>query len=495
MDKMSGSEGIIGHEIVNKFDERYFSNLNPTAFIKFSAYEVLDAEFGSTLLQPNKLCIIVGTDSGLLPKYLINKGMPESSRYLFIEPELILQELQKEDALPSDERIAYANENTWLSKAEDFKIDDYICIHGVESYRSFSARNSDISAYAELSWFIDEKLRQVYYEVVAGVAIEPFYTQQLLNLPNAQQPINLLRDAFKGKTAFVLGGGPSLDEALPWLLKNRQSVVILAVSRVSKRLLEVGLEPDFFFSVDPFPVNFDVSKDIFSFSSKPIFINRDHVYHELLSQWPGRSFYFGQRVPWSSKLNDTNPNSWGPTVTNTAICAALILGFKRIFLAGVDFAYTLDGFTHAKGSIEHNTGARFNLTGIEVETYSGVMAPTGLDYAFAREKLEEQIQSSLETQKAQIFNISLMAAKVKGIEHHSIDSIRVDTEPVLVESIVTQCLLSDVKGTFFDLASQEIKKVLIKFKKIKQIAQEALECNDAMYNEQGLIMIIRTRSV
>jgi hypothetical protein len=487
MDNIFMMDQTIGHKGTNKFGDIFFSNLNPITFNKFNSLDVFEAEFAKTLFRDDALYIIIGTDSGLLPKYIINKKVPESSRYLFIEPERILNELRYEDVLPNHEHIAYADEKTWLTVADEFKINDYIYINSVTLHRSFCVKMSTVTAYAELSWFIDEKLRQFQYEVRSGIMMEQFFIQQILNLSYNQNPLSLLEKAFKGKTAFVLGGGPSLDDALPWIIEHRKSIVLIAVSRISKRLLEVGLEPDLFVSVDPGVTNIDVSKDIFSFSAAPIFINSHHVYYELLSQWPGRSFYLGERVPWESKLNSRNISGWGPTVTNTAISIALYLGFNRIFLAGVDFAYTLDGFTHAKGSIEHKAGARFNLTGVEVETYAGVMAPTGLDYAYARDKLEQQIQNYIDSGDYHVFNCSLMAAKVKGIEHHPIASISIDKETVPVDSIVTNCLSNNADHSYLALVDKEINQLLFQLKAIKQVAKEALECNETMYSDEGQI--------
>lgn len=488
MDNISASEHLIGHTITNQFGDRYFSSLNPTAFAQFNATEVFNAEFAHSLFTAHQLHIIVGTDSGLLPQYIIAHGLPEGTRYLFIEPESIAQELQQAAVLAAHPHIAYANEHTWLHLAQDFKLEDYFFIQGAYSHRAFCVKDSMISAYAELSWFIDEKLQQLYYETTVSTGTEPFLTQQILNIPCNQHPLRLLKDAFKGKTAFVLGGGPSLDTALPWLIQHRQSLALFAVSRITKRLLDVGLEPDFVFSVDPFPTNFDVSKDIFSLSTRPVLVCNNHVYTQLINQWPGRSFYFGECVPWDSPLNVENFGSWGPTVTNAAINAAYQLGFARIFLAGVDFCYTLDGFTHAQGSMEHAMGARFKLTSAEVETYSGAMAPTGLDYAYARDMLEAQVQEVTQASQCQLANTALMAAKVKGIDYQPLAAINFAQEPVLIQPIIDACLFAHQQQSFFERAADEVRHVLSQLKAIKRIAYKALQCNDRMYSAEGLLL-------
>lgn len=481
------STATIGPVEQNEFGDRFFCNLNHLTFHKVSAKTVFEAEFTSALFRANNLYVVIGTDSGLLPRHIIETGIPEGTRYIFIEPEVILTQLQAEGVLESHEHCIYAHEESWLEAMDTFKMTEYFFINGVSTLNALCAQINALDAYAELSWYVAEMLTQLQYKVVVPTSTEPFMIQQLLNLADNRHHANLLLDSFKGKTAFILGGGPSLDDALPWLIKHRKSVVILGVSRVVKRLLQVGLEPDIVFSVDPFAGNFDVSKDIFSLSDKPLFIYSYHIYHELLSQWPGRALYLGARLPWSSPLNEANMSGTGPTVTNTALTVGYQLGFKRIFLAGVDLCYTLDGFTHAKGSNEHAAGARFNLTGVEVETYSGVMAPTGLDYSLARDILALQAERIVGSKYCQLFNTAEMAAKVPLIDYMPLSDIIPDKQTVDAQAVFNALLIPKNEDVFFTKVSAELDRVTFQLNTIKHVAQEALDCNEGMYNASGLI--------
>lgn len=484
----AGIDLDIGVGQTNQFGDRFFSNLNPDTFYKSSAAELYDAEFAAGFLRANMLHIIVGTDSGLLPHYLMSKEIPDGSRYIFIEPSSILVQLQEMGVLSDlDERIVCVDEDSWLEAAAVFRMNDYFFINAVISYNSLAAQNNIMGAYAEFSWSLVELLQQLYYQVSASTATEAFMTQQLRNLADNRIPAAVLKSAFKGATAFVLAGGPSLDEALEWVKEHRQSIVLFAVSRVARRLLQVGLEPDFIVSVDPFPANFEVSKEIFSFSSKPVLICANHVYPELINQWHGRVLYLESRLPWESSLNEANLFANPPTVTNTAVGVAYQLGCTRIFLAGANFCYTLQGVTHAQGSREFAAGARFSLTNLELETYSGAMAPTGLDYSFARDMLEAQVQPIIASNQCQLFNISAMAAKVKGVEYMPLSSIVLDDTPLDIEPILDKHLAPAVHDSFFTKANLELERVLHQLNKIKQLATQALECNEGLYNAEGII--------
>ena len=480
----------IGESQVNAFGDRFFSNLNPGTFIKLKANDFYDAHFGPSLFKTNSIFVILGTDSGLLPHYIQEKGIPEGSRYVFIEPAPILKQLQQSAVFDDldEEYIICSDMSTYADAFAKFKIDDYLRIGAVVYLNGVGAQANVLDLYAELGWTISDILQQLHYKINTGASTEPFIIQQLNNLADSLYSAGLLKRAFLGKTAIILAGGPSLDDALPWIKANRDKIVIIAVSRVARRLIQVGIDdPDFIVSVDPGAVNFDVSKDIYALNSKTIFIYGHHIYNELVSQWSGLAFYTGPRVPWHSSLNDNSLYVPGPTVTNVAVSLAYQLGFKRIFLAGADFSYTKDGFTHAKGTIEQAAGARFNYTGIEVETYSGEMASTGLDYNLAREMLVEQVKPIIQSASCQIFNVSFYAAKVEGVEYAPLNSIELDHDNVDARAIVQERIKAYDVMKLFPRLHMELHRVLYQLKEIQSIAQQALKCNEEMYDEFGMI--------
>lgn len=482
--KELGELSSIGIEQINEFGERYFSNLNFNSFYNLSAHDLYERDF-TEFFNKNTLYVIIGTDSGLLPHYIKQKGLPDGSRYIFIEPSAILEQLLQVNALTINEsNFAFADENSWLDVIDEFNGRNYFYINSVFTRYAYCAREESLTGYTELCWYVAEKVNQLNYEHQTTIGTEQFVVQQIMNLADNQHAAFPLLDAFNGKTAFVLGGGPSLDEVLPWLLLNRSKVFVLAVSRISKRLLDVGIEPDFIFSVDPFPPNFAVSKEIYNFSANPILIHSPMVCHRLLSQWQGRSLFLEHRCIWSSSLNEDNLYQQPPTVSNAAIAVALQMGFSRIFLAGIDLCYTKDGFTHAQGSNEYVAGARFNLTGAEVLTYDETLSPTGLDYRYARDLLEQQV-SVVESKR--LFNIALHAAKVENIDYMPLAAIELDREDVDVNAIVTPLLNKDSDTNYFHALHQELDKSLYHFKEIKTLASKALRYNDELYSDDGTI--------
>lgn len=478
-----GEQQSIGPLQINAYGDKFFYNLNPETFSNISAADLFDTTFGTSLFNENSLYIVIGTDSCLLPHYIKTKGIPNGSRYIFIEPSAILAQLTEKGCLTAlDHRMACISLDDWSETIQKFKIIDYLYLNAVIVKHSLSVKSDKINAYNELQWHINETLSQIRWQHNFELGSEIFSIQQLANLADNRYPAYILKDAFADKTAILLAGGPSLDEALPWVQEHRADIVVFAVSRIAKRLLQVNIEPDFIVSIDPFAESFDISKDMLSFSSKPIFLYSFHTVPTLVSQWTGKAFYLGGRMPWVSALNGLNIVSAGPTVTNAALNAAYHLGFKRILLAGVDLCFTAEGHTHAQGSDEWEAGPRFNLTSLEIETYGGDMAPTGHDFMAASKSLAAQAKMMAQTH-CQIINISPNAAKTDYIEHIALSDIELASNSSDVQAIVSERLLAHNEPDYFKQAIAALKQARYKFNAIKSITAKGRQCAERMHKD------------
>ncbi|MFI4918667.1 MAG: 6-hydroxymethylpterin diphosphokinase MptE-like protein [Legionellales bacterium] len=468
---------------INAYGDHFFYNLNPETFTNISASDVFDTAFAKGLFNENTLYIIIGTDSCLLPRYISKKEIPNGSRYIFIEPLAILEQLTAEGLLGAlDARMACISLDAWSATIEKFKLVDYFYLNTVAVSLSMSATCDKINAYNELHWHIKETLAQFKWQHHFELGSEVFAIQQLANLADNHHPAGLLKDAFAGKTALLLAGGPSLDDVLPWVQEQRAQLVVFAVSRIAKRLLQVNIEPDFIVSIDPYPESFDISKDMLAFGSKSILLHSFHAFSSLVSQWPGTAFYLGSRMPWHSPLNIDNVASPGPTVTNAALNAAYHFGFKRILLAGVDLCFTQDGLTHAKGSDESAAGPRFNLTSLEVETNGGLMAPSSCDFIAANNSLAGQAQM-MGTAQCQIINLSSNAAKTEHVTYMPVTDIELMPLECDVQAIVSERLLAHQEPDYFSKATAALKQARQQFNAIRLITAKGARCAERMYQD------------
>jgi hypothetical protein len=467
---------------VNGFGDRYLYRINRESFNQLGSAAVFQAYFGERLFAEHTLHVVVGTDSGLLLRHIAGRGVATGSRYLFIEPEPVLERLQAEGlaGLLGEKGLCVAPEQ-WVTEAMAFKINEYFYINSVEFWQSLGARDANLAQYTELVWAVDAELARLHWLGVTALGNEAFIECQLANLADNLHPATLLKNAFRGRTALLLAGGPSLDEILPWAFEHRDRLVVMAVSRISRRLQQVGLVPDFVFSVDPTELSFDVSKEMLEFGDDVTLIHAYHVTPLLLGQWRGPSFYLGQLLPWKSPLNPVSLPHPGPTVTNTALAVGQALGFSRIVLGGVDLCFSRDGFTHAAGSNERKAGPRFDLTGLQVETNGGWMADTSPDFAQARINLEQQAML-LARLGCELVNPSAASARVDRIRYCPLEELGPMGEPLDLRALLEPIRSRPVdRHGHVDALLREIRRGIHNAKAIRDLAIDGLGHNLGIY--------------
>ena len=157
-----------------------------------------------------------------------------------------------------------------------------------------------------------------------------------------------------GKTALILGAGPSLDTRLSDILHNRQQYTLFCCDTAFSVLTAKGIVPEFFVAIDPQHISCTHAFGSFSPSTVGIF---DVCASEVLV----RRFYcngnplifttgghpLAQYAAQFSAFPQLDTSSG--TVAVSAYLAASALGFKTIECTGTDFAYT-DGKAYARGT-------------------------------------------------------------------------------------------------------------------------------------------------
>lgn len=482
-------EGLHSEQFqVNQYNEKYLRSVNRDLFEKERSSSLFNRHYDVKFDQEEKLYIILGTDSGLLASYILNKTPPTNSRYIFIELPQIIEKIKKNIPNDYDKKIfTFATLDNWQEVAEEFEINVYIYKDSIEYVKSFSAVDSFLIEYHSTNLKVIKDLEAIFFFTRALVGVFPFMTRQLINISENKRSLKLLNDLFKEKTCVILGGGPSLDSDLDWIKKNQDNLTIIAVSRVSKTLLKNNITPHMVVCVDPYDVSFDVSKEFLLISKEVLFINANCVTSPLLSQWPGRSVFIGARFPWKEASDEDCSVIAGPTVTNTALKAAIEMGFSNILLSGVDLCYSPSGVTHAKDSIEAKVGPTLGQPGIWVTTYSGDKAETQIAFDNAISSLSKQAKEALE-KNVKIYNLSPNAAVAKYIDHIPTSALSFENETHNTWEIINTALPPMSKNAIRkdnNFTLKKVSKVLKDIKQIKLLAKEALDCNEKLFAVKG----------
>ncbi len=478
---MQTSESFIS----NKFGEQYLYSINRNAFLNQSAEIVFDKYFEEKLWSEEKFNVISGCDSGLLLLYVYYHGIPDDSKFLFVEQSNIIEILNTLiDLSLLGDNIKVVNQDEWLDAAKDMGIATYLYSSNVAYHRSICSIDDYEGQYHDIHLNILENIEALTFQQNSSLGNQFFTESQLNNLSENYHSAFGLKGIYKGKTAVVIGGGPSLDESIDWMKENRDKLAILAVSRVAKRLLESNLIPDMVFCVDPFSPSYDVSKELLNMPEHVLFIHNNSANNRLVSQWSGAKAYLGTLFPWDSKQNSENLNGMGPTVTNTVLNCAIGMGFEKVLLVGVDLCYSKAGVSHAKGSEEANHGAALHHDGLWVETYLGDIVETTIPYNQAANVIEAQAAMA-NNLNIEVINLSPNAKKLKNIPFVNKDDVIFQHDAFqLREQSQHYAPSLEINRAHIALSQKEISKIQNELIEIKKLSQKAIKLNAALYDSK-----------
>ena len=455
----------------NTWGEKFIEEVNRADFITSPSRDLFEQKFDFQLQEENCLFILSGSDSGLLIPWLHRQRIGRGSRLVVVEPDEVYKLVapayrgtlgngSMDDAIGLQSCITLHRQSSWQHEVFNGSDEAWITGGSIRVLESNASVADYSRLYTSMHRAIVKAAEERVFEVSSVLNRDSFSKMQFRNAVDSIEPFRCNLEFGQGKTAVVLGGGPSLDKHLDWIKKNRSKLFVLAVSRISNKLLKEELKPDLVVSVDPQDASYDLSKQGVLWTDVPLVYNY-HVSYKLLQQWQGPSFYLGRRLPWHNieKLQNFVPAS-GPTVSHTAVSVASHLGFSQVLITGVDLCYSLSASTHAGDSPEQTIRKMPSLCNAQVKTYSGRIAGSSILLKNSVGALNE-IGIALKKQNMMLFNLSEDAAFCAAVPHLAItDVILPDKKPQL-----SDYLNVDVRA----ITTQELKELETEFKLAKHI--------------------------
>lgn len=475
----------LGPFFENSYGNKYLYSVNHGSFSKLSAEDVYLDFFGKDHFEQDCLYLFIGTDSGLLLEYMKQKPALPGTRYLFIElPEVLerVSEITNIEDLP--DYIAVATLESFSNKLQQFNAREYIYTNSAFSLRSMCAIDAHLTGYIELHTEVQKAMEHAKWITMLNIGNHDFVIKQLQTLSDNRIPANWLENLFIGKTAVLLGVGPSLDEILPWLKERQDDLVIIAVSRAARRLLEADLIPHIVVTLDPSDYSFDVSREMLKFKDKSIFVHGNHASAPLVGQWAGKNYYLGKRFPWPSELNvETIPMS-GPTVTQVALTLATRMGFAQVLLGGVDLCYSREGRIYGQTTQGTERGKILGEVPGGVETNGGWQSETCLAYAHAIQVTSKLAQLARKN-NCTVVNLAEGAAKIPFVEYIPLEKIQYESlaKPagqILEELSPKESLVDRVQYSKEILKELESSKLA--YRNILRLSKKALKVNANLFS-------------
>jgi len=476
--------------VTNTFGEDFLRGVNNSTFLGKASQTAYQSWFGEQYLQENSLYLILGTDSGLLIEYFLKQEMPRGTRLILVELPEVLAWLRdhKPGLLEPKEGITVVSDQEFIDKIEELDIKAYIYLDTFYLTRSFAVTDLFYGPYREMAHNILQFAESYHWHLTTSLSTRLFTINQLYNLADNRIHASSLTNAFTGKTAVLLAGGPSLEQAIPWLKTHQEQLLIIAVSRISKRLQQVGITPDIIFSIDPNPVNFNVSKEMFHFAEDALLISRHHLYPPLLNQWKGQHVYTGNLYPWHSPANLETEQRAGSTVTNVALEMAILMGCSTVYLAGVDLCFDSRGFTHAKGSQEFSAGPKIEGGETTILTNDGRTAETTFAYKTAAANLSSLALWGKKIRNTRIVNTNPGAARMEGIDHCPVERLTVtpeetisgkETRRIINEHIEAAVPYGEVEHC--EAVTKELLRTQKVLEEIIRLSEKALLANERLF--------------
>lgn len=225
-----------------------------------------------------------------------------------------------------------------------------------------------------------EKVKEEYYLLIMGWG---FFDDNLIALSHAinniERAVPFLKKGSKISSylsrtpVFIIANGPSLDQSIAVIEKNKDKALIISCGSAISALHKIGIKPDIHVTVERTKIVYDFLSGLNdSDYLKDVLLLTTDITHPDCSALFGNSvFAFKSNEPGFALLKSffkethifTEIGGVNPLVGNIGVSAPVHLGFKNIYLFGLDNGYKDKGHHHSKFSAYYNNKTNAHILG------------------------------------------------------------------------------------------------------------------------------------
>lgn len=259
---------------------------------------------------------------------------------------------------------------------------------------------------------IKEKLENYFIQYNAAKNQLPLLNGNFgRNIHNFDDPVDDLLETFQGKSLYIVAAGPSLDKNFLQLKEVGDQGIILATGTVFKKLMNVGIKPDYVLVTDPNP---RVYKQIAGLEDCDVpMIYLSTAYHGFAANYKGKKYLVCQKdYPKAEDLAREKGLmlfQTGGSVSTTALDIGISFGCSRIIFLGLDLAYT-DHYAHASDTSRRNVSQLQDMR--QVEDIHGNLISTSRSLDIFRNWIENRIR---DVKGIEFIDATEGGAKIKGM--------------------------------------------------------------------------------
>ena len=181
--------------------------------------------------------------------------------------------------------------------------------------------------------------------------------------PAERSRLEGLRNKYYGQSIFIVGNGPSLNKIDLDVLKD---YYCFGVNKIYLMFDRVDWRPDFYTSLD-WRVTPDCYEEINKLSAMTLFF--PYRFHGMLREGQDvfwyESFSPGRLLSEKFESDATKGLRGGGSTLSAALQLAFFLGFRRMFLIGVDSSFVIPDSVLQSGGERFGTGVQISLESTE----------------------------------------------------------------------------------------------------------------------------------
>lgn len=216
-----------------------------------------------------------------------------------------------------------------------------------------------------------EKVQQEYYLLVMGWG---FFDDNLIALShtinNIERAVPFLKkggripSGYSRTPVFIIANGPSLDEAISVIEKNKDKAIIISCGSAISALHKVGIKPDIHVETERTKIVYDflINLNDPDYLRDVLFLSTDVIHPDCASLFNRSALAFKLSEPGAALYHNYFPHlnacaalgGVNPLVGNIGVSAPIHLGFKNLYLFGLDNGYKHKGHHHSKLSSYYN---------------------------------------------------------------------------------------------------------------------------------------------
>jgi hypothetical protein len=150
--------------------------------------------------------------------------------------------------------------------------------------------------------------------------------------------INQFRNCHKGEDCFIIGNGPSLKDMNLSPLKRHHTFGLNKIYLMSERGVDLNLS--YLVSVNPLVI--EQSAEVFEGIDCETFLSYSAA-HDQVRPFKHVNYVYTRGAPYTFRGDLNQRIHEGHTVTFVAMQIAYFMGFRRVFLVGVDHSFQAEG--------------------------------------------------------------------------------------------------------------------------------------------------------